>query len=89
MNIAIRPDTQEKATCPDGYGLSHSKFQHVNKTAIHAVLGGDTEELGAVCVWYREKHGMYYWLKRSLGQKPLSETDKQFLRFLLEGEYSA
>lgn len=67
--------------CPEGYGLEGSHY--ANTHAVKDVLGGDMRRLAVSFEWPNEKHGIRYWSQRCDGVEPLSDTDRQFLEYLL------
>lgn len=93
-NIRVAIDSLEADTpvkpgsgCPEGYGLEEGvQLKARNIACIRALLAGDQDCIYGAFKWSDEKHGSIYWANR--GQfpkaKPLSDTDKDFLRFLLQ-----
>lgn len=77
----------QSTKCPEGYGLKgpFEKLEDRQIAAINSALSGILPELYFCFAWAGEKHGFGYWSDRAAGKPKLSDTDKQFLRYLLEG----
>lgn len=71
----------EKITCPEGYGLVYGEDCDVD--AVQRVLDGNVNDLVDTFDWDYELHGGSYWADRDSRRHPLSDTDLQFLRYLL------
>lgn len=83
IDLTKLPDTPTKpgSGCPEGYGLVISL--NPDRESLIEVLAGDEEHLKWAFDWSKEQHGTAYWQHRKFGEESLSDTDRQFLEYLL------